>query len=229
MDEIAIKCKGIKKTFGEGENRIQALKGVDLEIYKGELTLLVGPSGSGKSTLLSIITNILTPDDGELFLLGQNIKEMSENERAHFCQKHLGIVFQALFLIPMLTVAENIILPITISGGDEEEGLKRAEDLLRQMNLENRSHVSPGVLSRGQQQRVAIARAMINDAKIIICDEPTSALDQQNGLQIMSLLHELAKHSSRAVLVVTHDHRIFPFADRIIKLSDGQITEDPNV
>lgn len=200
-----------------------ALKGINLDIYQGQLTLLVGPSGSGKTTLLSIITNILTPDEGQLYLLGQELNQLPETQKAEFCRRNLGIVFQALYLIPTLTVVENVTLPLLIAGEEEQKATKKAMGLLEVMKLDNRSSASPSVLSKGQQQRVAIARAMINDSKIMVCDEPTSALDQEAGLQIMGLLRDLVVNSGRAILVVTHDHRTFPFADRIINMGDGQI------
>ncbi len=223
-NHIAIKCKNIKKCYGIGEARVEALRGVDLEIAEGELTLLVGPSGSGKTTLLSIITTILTPDEGELFLLGREVSKMSEDEKAQFCLHNLGMVFQSLVLVPTLTVAENISLPLLVAGHSEQSANIKAINLLRQMNIANKALVSPDLLSKGQQQRVAIARAMINDSKIIVCDEPTSALDHVAGNDIMLLLKELALKNKKTVLVVTHDHRIFSFADRIIYMSDGQIT-----
>ena len=224
MNRVAIECRGIKKGYGENDNRIEALKGIDLEIKMHELTLLVGPSGSGKTTLLSIITNILTPDEGELLLLGQDVRKMPEEERANFCRKNLGIVFQSLFLIPTLSVIENVTLPLIVAGQTFEEASVKAFALLDKVHLSHRADSPPNLLSKGQQQRVAIMRAIINDATILICDEPTSSLDRQNGLEIMTLLHELALQASKAVLVVTHDHRIFPFADRIININDGQIT-----
>lgn len=223
MTELAIRCKDIKKHYGKGENLVEALKGINLDIFKGQLTLLVGPSGSGKTTLLSIITTILTPDYGEIFLLDQNIWQMNAIDRAKFCREHLGIVFQSLYLIPTLTVLENVTLPLIIAGLDGKAIEDKALDLLDKVHLANRAHVPPTNLSKGQQQRVAIARAMINDSQILVCDEPTSALDQTSGLEIMTLLREKVLDSSRAVLVVTHDQRTFPFADRIIKMNDGQI------
>lgn len=223
MTEIAIRCRGVKKHYGRGENLVEALKGIDLDIHKGELTLLVGPSGSGKTTLLSIITTILTPDRGEITLLDQNVWGLSEFDRAKFTRDHIGVVFQSLYLIPTLSVLENITLPLMITGKNGKKGKGKAMDLLEKMHLEHRAHSCPKDLSKGQQQRVAIARAMINDSQILVCDEPTSALDQASGLQIMTLLREKVLHSSRAVLVVTHDQRTFPFADRIIEMNDGQV------
>lgn len=224
-EEIAIRCEGIKKHYGTDENRIEALKGIDLDIFMGKLTMLVGPSGSGKTTLLSIITNILTPDSGKLFLLGQEIRKMSEQLRADFCRSNLGIVFQSLFLIPTLTVAENVSLPLLVAGLGEEEALEKSMEILERVHLAHRANVSPATLSKGQQQRVAIARAMVKEAKIIVCDEPTSALDQAAGLEIMGILHGLAAHAKKSILVVTHDHRIFSFADRIVEINDGQIVK----
>ncbi len=228
MSANAIRCRGIKKSYGDNDNRVEALKGIDLDIEKGKLTLLVGPSGSGKTTLLSIITTILTPDEGTLQLLDQDIQEMTEDKRARFCRENLGTVFQSLFLIPTLTVVENIMLPLIIAGVPQADAMGKAIELLSRMHLAHRADSSPSLLSKGQQQRIAIARAMVNDSKILVCDEPTSALDQASGLEIMSLLREKVLHSSRAVLVVTHDHRIFPFADEIININDGQIIPGKN-
>lgn len=219
----AIRCKGIKKSYGVDENKVEALKSTDLEIDKGGLTLLVGPSGSGKTTLISIIATILTPDAGELILLDQNVGEMTENEKAHFRGENIGIVFQSFFLLPTLTIAENVALPLIVQGMQEKEAIEKAIQLLEKVHLAHRSHVSPFFLSKGQQQRVAIARAMINDAAIMIFDEPTSSLDHVAGFEIMEFLHALAKNATKALLVVTHDPRIFPYADRIISMSDGEI------
>lgn len=226
MNKIAIKCKGIKKSYGTDENRVDALKSTDLEIYKNQLTLLVGPSGSGKTTLISIIATILTPDEGELLLLNQHVQQMTADEKAHFRRENIGIVFQSFFLIPSLTTAENVALPLIVGGMDEETAIKKAVELLDKVHLAHRAHMPPTSLSKGQQQRVAIARAMINDAAIIICDEPTSSLDHVSGFEIMEFLHALAQHTEKAVLVVTHDPRIFSYADRIIPMSDGELTPE---
>lgn len=226
MDEIAIKCRGLKKTYGKKENAVEALKGIDLEIYKGKLTLLVGPSGSGKTTLLSIFATILTPDAGDLYVLDQEMNLLSEKQRAGFRSKHLGIIFQSFFLIPTLTVAENISIPLMIDGLPHHVIKDKVLAMVERMNLKPYANTFPANLSKGQQQRVAIARAMINDSQIILCDEPTSSLDQATGFEVMSFLHELAKKSFKAVLVVTHDHRTFSFADQIININDGYITDE---
>jgi len=226
MQEPAIVGRGLKKTYGKNENEVFALKKTDIDIYKHELTLLVGPSGSGKTTLISIIATILTPDEGELILLGKNINQMSENEKSDFRCQHIGIVFQSLYLIPSLTVLENVTLPLIVGGFTEHEATLRAKELLEYVHLEHRAYFSPATLSKGQQQRIAIIRAMINNSSIIICDEPTSALDHVSGFEIMDFLQNLARHSEKVVLVVTHDSRIFSYADRIITMADGEIIEE---
>lgn len=228
-DRIAIKCRGITKSYGEKETRIEALKGIDLDVRSGQLTILEGPSGSGKSTLLSVIATILTPDSGELYLLGEEVLKMPHNKRAKFCRTHLGIVFQSLFLIPTLSVVENVSLPLLIAGYSKRKAFKRSMEILKMMKIDHRAYVSPTTLSRGQQQKVAIARAIINESQILVCDEPTSSLDQHAGHDTMEILKELAKEAFKAVLVVTHDHRIFSFADRIISINDGLIMSGTTV
>lgn len=223
MKEPAVQCKHLKKNYGKDATLIHALNDVSIEIYPGDLTLLVGPSGSGKTTLLSVITGILTPDEGEVFLLGRKMNGMPAEEKSRFYALNLGIVFQSLFLIPTLTVVENVSLPLLIAGHSQKEATSMAYNVLKEIKIEHRSEALPVDLSKGQQQRVAIARAIVNNAEIIVCDEPTSALDHETGMMIMSLLHEFAKKLSKAVLVVTHDHRIFSFADRIINIADGRI------
>lgn len=220
---IAIHCKGIKKTFISGKNEIKALKGIDLQIFAQKLTLLVGPSGSGKTTLLSIIETILTPDEGELFILGHHVNPMHELEKAHFRSQNIGIVFQALHLISTLTVLDNVILPLLIKGDNEAHAKKKGLSLLQQLHIKEKADCHPTELSRGQQQRVAVARALVNDPKILLLDEPTSALDQENGQALMMILKDLAKSENRTVFVITHDHRIFSFADHIININDGLI------
>lgn len=222
---MTIECKGISKYYGKEDNRFKALKEIDLQLFSGQLTLLVGPSGSGKTTLLSIMHTILTPDNGDLFILGHHINTMNEREKAQFRSQNMGIIFQALYLIPTLTVLENTILPLIILGHNEAEAKKKGIETLKKLHLAEKINFPPTQLSRGQQQRVAIARALINNPKIIMCDEPTSALDEKAGLEFMSILRDQALHNSQTILVVTHDHRIFPFSDRIIKINDGRVEE----
>jgi putative ABC transport system ATP-binding protein len=225
MNNIAIRCRSISKSYGEGENRIHVLQDINLEIYAGKLTLLVGPSGSGKTTLLSIIATILTPDTGQLWLLEQEIATLSNDQKALLRRNKLGIVFQSFFLIPTLTVLENVTLPLLVAGQRQTLAEAKAREILSWLKLDSRANSSPYLLSKGQQQRIAIARAMVNDSQIFICDEPTSALDHESGHQIMTLLHQLAEQWGKAVVVVTHDPRLFPFADRIVGITDGQLTE----
>lgn len=221
-----ISCRGIRKSYGEGENRLDALRGVNLDIEKGKLTLIVGPSGSGKSTLLSIITTLLQPDEGELYLLGEEIHEMTEAEKTVFCRNNVGIVFQSLFLIPTLTVLENVMLPLIIAGVSEKEAEAKGMQVLTWVKMAHRCESSPAMLSKGQQQRIAIARALVNDSELIVCDEPTSALDHVSGGEVMALLHKLVLEAGKTVIVVTHDNRTFSYADRIVRMEDGMIEKD---
>lgn len=220
---ISIKCKGIKKHFVNGKNKTEALRGINLEIFDQKLTLLVGPSGSGKTTLLSIMETILTPDEGDLFILGHHMNKMNELEKARFRNENIGVVFQALHLIPTLSVLENVVLPLIIKGEEGNKANRKGISLLEQLHIKEKMNSSPRQLSRGEQQRAAIARALINDPKIILCDEPTSALDQENGQAFMTILRDLASLGNRTVFVITHDYRILPFADQIININDGQI------
>lgn len=222
---IAIKCQGIKKHYNSGENIVWALKGIDIEIFDNQLTFLVGPSGSGKTTLMSIIETLLTPDEGELFIFGHHMNTMNEFEKAKFRNNNIGVVFQSLNLIPTLTVLENVTLPLLIRGEDEKKANKKGISLLKELHIGEKTNSAPTELSRGQQQRVAIARALITDPKILLCDEPTSALDQENGFAFMTLIKELASAQKKTVLVITHDNRIFHFADHIIHINDGTIGE----
>jgi putative ABC transport system ATP-binding protein len=226
MRGVAIKCEGLEKAYGSAEDKVQALQSTNLTIYKNQLTLIIGPSGSGKTTLVSIIATILTPDAGNLIILDENIEGKTELEKAAFRCKNIGIVFQSFFLIPTLTIAENVALPLIVSGEEESVAVEKAIILLDKVHLAHRANVSPKLLSKGQQQKVAIARAMVNEAPIMICDEPTSSLDHISGEEVMKFLHNQSQDPNKAVLVVTHDPRIFPYADRIISMSDGQIMSE---
>jgi len=223
MSVPAIACNAITKIYGTGDTQVQALRGVDLEVHPGELLMLVGPSGCGKTTLISIMAGILDPSSGTCHLMGQNLQELSENERVRFRGKHIGFVFQAFNLIPTLTVAENVAIPLLINGEKQEKALVRAAECLAEVGLESKVNALPGQLSGGQQQRVAIARALVHDPKLVVCDEPTSALDHITGNRVMGILRNLAMKGDRALVIVTHDARIFEFADRIAHVDDGCI------
>ena len=218
-----IVCKKLTKFYGEGNMRVNALKGIDLTINKGELRMLVGPSGSGKTTLLSIISGILSRSSGECLINGIDLQSLQDNARTHFRGKNMGFVFQMFNLIETLTCEENISLPLIILGHPKKEALEKSKQLLSDLDLSDKIGVLPTQLSGGQQQRVAIGRAMIHDPAIIACDEPTSALDVQTGHKIMELLREAANKKKITVVVITHDARILEFADKIDRIEDGRI------
>ncbi len=224
--ETAVKCSKIRKSFGEGNLRFEVLHGIDLEVKSGELLMLVGPSGSGKTTLISILAGILSHDDGECFLFGQNIDTLADAEKTKFRGENIGYVFQAFNLIPMLSNAENVAIPLLLNNMNRKEAIKHAEERLVQFGLEDKVETYPKQLSGGQQQRVAIARAVIHNPRLIVCDEPTSALDHENGMLVLNHLRDIVDKENRALIVVTHDSRIFDFADRIVHMEDGNIVEN---
>jgi putative ABC transport system ATP-binding protein len=216
-------AEGITKWFGEGDARVQALRGLDLEIGMGELAMLVGPSGCGKTTLISIIAGLLDASDGELEVMGARLKELSASEQVLFRRKNLGFVFQQFNLLPTLTAAENVAVPLFVAGVSRRPAIEQASELLNELGLGDRLAHLPADLSGGQQQRVAIARALIHNPRLIVCDEPTSALDAKTGHLVMELFSEVAVRPDRALIVVTHDSRIFEFADTIAQMEDGRV------
>ncbi len=218
-------CKNIHKSFGEGDAQVQALRGVDLEIRSGEIRLLMGPSGSGKTTLISIIAGILTQDSGECFIEETDLNQLTNDTKTRFRGKHIGFVFQAFNLIPTLTVEENVAIPLMLNQEPKDMAIAKACELLAELGIKDKIGSYPIQLSGGQQQRVAIARAMVHHPKLIVCDEPTSYLDAENGLKIMTLLHDLIKKIHSTLIVVTHDDRITHFANQIDHLEDGKIVK----
>jgi len=210
---IAVRCRGVVKSYGEGDIKVTALRGVDLEVRQGELLMIVGPSGCGKTTLISVIGAILGQDYGECAVLG----------RAHFRGASIGFVFQLFNLVPTLTAAENVAIPLLINGLSRQRSQARAREILNAVGLGTRIEALPMQLSGGEQQRVAIARALVHAPKLVICDEPTSNLDHQTGVSIMEVLRDTGKTRDRALIVVTHDPRIVQFADRIAHMDDGKI------
>lgn len=220
---LAVHCQGITKAYGSGDTKVQALRGVDLNVDAGELLMLVGPSGCGKTTLISVIAGILDQDGGQCLLFGQNIVGFAPKERVLYRGLNIGFVFQSFNLIPTLTAAENVAIPLLISGMAMPEAVDRANAGLAEVGLEGREQSLPTQLSGGQQQRVAIARALIHGPKLVVCDEPTSALDHETGFKVMETLKHLAVGQDRALVIVTHDARIFSFADRIAHMDDGKI------
>lgn len=226
MREIAVACEKIHKSFGEGKLRFEVLHGIDLEVKTGELLMLVGPSGSGKTTLISILAGILSHDKGRCALFGQDIDTLTDTEKTKFRGENIGFVFQSFNLIPMLTCEENVAIPLLLNHALKEEALNEAKKRLDQFGLSDKAHTFPTELSGGQQQRVAISRAVIHNPRLIVCDEPTSSLDQENGTLVLSHLREIVDKENRALIVVTHDSRIFEFADRIVHLEDGHIAPE---
>jgi len=223
--ENAVIAKGISKWFGEGETRVQALRGLDLEIGMGELSMLVGPSGCGKTTLVSVIAGLLEASEGELEVLGERPPGLAPNDQILFRRRNLGFVFQQFNLLPALTAAENAAVPLFIAGRERGKAVAQAEGLLAQLGMASRAHARPAELSGGQQQRVAIARALIHDPRLVVCDEPTSALDAEAGHAVMELLMRIAVREDRAVIIVTHDSRVLEFANTIARMEDGHITQ----
>jgi putative ABC transport system ATP-binding protein len=221
--ELAVVCRGVTKEFVQGDTRTLALRGVDLEVYAGEMTLLVGPSGCGKTTLISIIAGLLDPTEGEVDVLGTNLTRLPGRRKVGFRGEHIGFVFQQYNLLPALTAAENAAIPLVIAGRGRSEAVAKAAALLTQLGLGDKVKALPAHLSGGQQQRVAIARALVHEPRLLVCDEPTAALDAHSGQTVMELLRRVAVQPGRAVIVVTHDSRVFGFGDRIIHMSDGQV------
>jgi putative ABC transport system ATP-binding protein len=224
-NNIAVTCRGVTKSYGKDDAKVTALRGIDLEIQRGELLMLVGPSGCGKTTLISVIAGILNQDEGECVVYGQDLKAMPQRLRTRFRGSNIGFVFQAFNLLPTLTAVENASVPLLINGMKRSEALGRAREMLERVGLGKRSKSFPSHLSGGQQQRVAIARALVHDPKLIVCDEPTSALDHETGHKVMELLRDVAVQADRSLVIVTHDARIFEFADRIARMDDGHIQE----
>jgi putative ABC transport system ATP-binding protein len=221
--ERAVICQGVTKDFGEGEARVRALRGVDLEVHPGQMTLLVGPSGCGKTTLISIIAGLLDATAGEVTVLGQNLRQLRGRELVRFRGQYIGFVFQQYNLLPALTAAENAAVPLIIAGHKRRTAVAKASAILEAVGLADKINVLPAQLSGGQQQRVAIARALVHEPKLLVCDEPTAALDAQAGQVVMQLLRRVAVQPGRAVIVVTHDNRVFRFGDRIVYMNDGTI------
>lgn len=222
-DALAVRCRNVVKIYGAGGQKVTALGGIDLDIATGELMMLVGPSGCGKTTLISVIAGILDQDEGSCEVFGKDLAAMSDREKLKFRASHIGFVFQAFNLLPSLTVAENVSVPLLINGVRRAEAERRARHILEQVGLGDRTAFLPLQLSGGQQQRVAIARALIHDPGLIVCDEPTSALDHETGHTVMKLLKSTVLQKNRALVIVTHDTRIFDFADRTAEMDDGRI------
>ena len=221
--DLAIRLRAVEKTFGKGESAVRALRGVDFDVPAGEMTMLVGPSGCGKTTLISILAGLLSRDKGELEVFGQDLNALRRDRLSAWRRDNVGFIFQQFNLVPQLTVAENVSVPLVLKGESVGAAVKKANELLATLGLEGRGKSAPLKLSGGQQQRVAIARALIHEPRLLVCDEPTSALDAELGRRVMSLIRDRSHQHDRAVIVVTHDDRIFHLADRIAQMDDGLI------
>ena len=219
----AVRCANLTKEFGRGETRVTAVDQVNLEIQSGEMTLLVGPSGCGKTTLISIIAGLLNPTAGEVSIFGQRLDQLRSSQLVRFRAKNIGFVFQQYNLLPTLTAAENAAVPLLIAGEYRVRAVEIARQTLDSVGLAARANSYPSQLSGGQQQRVAIARALIHHPRILVCDEPTAALDAQSGRNVMELLSRVAVDSQRAVIIVTHDPRVYQFGQRVVSMTDGRI------
>jgi putative ABC transport system ATP-binding protein len=230
MNDLAVRCRQVTKVFGQGDAKVTALDRVDLDVLAGELTLLVGPSGCGKTTLISIIAGLLDPSVGDVTLFGTNQTKLRGGAKTAFRRANIGFVFQQYNLLPALSAAENAAVPLLIAGKPRHQAVAKAKALLGTLGMGTRADSLPAQLSGGQQQRVAIARALIHEPRLLVCDEPTAALDAHSGKVTMELLREVAVQPGRAVIVVTHDNRIFGFGDRLATMSDGKIVgvEVPN-
>jgi len=220
---MAVRCRNITKSFPAGDGVVEVLHGIDLDFPAGELTMLVGPSGCGKTTLISIIAGILGPTNGTVEACGTMITKLRDSRKVAFRRGNIGFVFQQYNLLPALTAAENAAIPLVAAGMPMATAARRAAEILDRIGMGKHIAKLPSQLSGGQQQRVAIARAVVHAPKLIVCDEPTAALDAETGQAVMTILREAALALDRAVIVVTHDNRIYRYADRIATMEDGRI------
>jgi putative ABC transport system ATP-binding protein len=226
MTNIMVEATDIVKTLGEGAGRVNALRGINMSLPGGQLTLLMGPSGSGKTTLLSVLGCMLSPTSGTVRIRGRSTTGLDSEALARLRRENVGFVFQSYHLFPTLTAAENVRLALDVRG-DRSPGVHaRAEAALATVGLADKANAFPRHLSGGQQQRVAIARAIVGDPAVVLADEPTAALDSENGAVVMTLLAKMAENPSCALFVVTHDPRIIPFCDRILHIEDGCVVAD---
>jgi putative ABC transport system ATP-binding protein len=224
---ISLTGRGLSRSFGSGETKAYALKDVSVGLRQGELNLLMGPSGSGKSTLLAVLSGLLRPDAGAVGAMGRDVWTMSDDEMERFRLRHCSYIFQGYNLFPALTAREQLEIVLKWGeGASSRDARKRADHVLGQLGIANKAHLRPAELSGGEKQRVAIGRALVKNPTFVFADEPTAALDWDNGQQAIKLLTENARERDAMVLVVTHDHRLVPFADRVFELADGEMRDE---
>lgn len=221
--QILVKVQNISKDFVSGGQKTRVLHDIDLNIYAGELTMIVGPSGCGKTTLLSIMTGILTPSQGEVTVRECIITKLKGAKKVGHRRRNMGFIFQQYNLLPALSATENAAIPLISNGVNIDEATQKASKVLKSIDMSEHMDKLPSQLSGGQQQRVAIARALVHEPILVVCDEPTAALDAATGQKVMEILRAKARQEGRAVIVVTHDNRIYKFADRIIEIEDGRV------
>ena len=219
----AVACRGVTKTFGSGDAKVLVLRGIDLDVGFGEMTLLVGPSGCGKTTLISIVAGLLDASSGDVDVLGERVSAMSSRRKTAFRRDHVGFVFQQYNLLPALTAAENAAVPLIVNGWPRKKAVERANEVLAEVGMGDKLKSFTNQLSGGQQQRVAIARALVREPRLLVCDEPTAALDAKSGQVVMDLIKTIACKPDRGVIVVTHDSRVYKFGDTIVSMADGAI------
>jgi putative ABC transport system ATP-binding protein len=222
----SIIARGINKTFTTGTVPIHVLKGLSIEIYPGEMTLIIGPSGCGKSTLLALLSGLNRPDSGNITVLGKNFSGLNDDAMDEFRLNNAGFIFQGFNLFPALTALEQVILPLQYLDVGEHEAETRAKEALTHVGLKERMHLRPTELSGGEKQRVAIARVLAKKPKLLFADEPTSALDKVNGQNVVDILHRTAREYGTTVLCVSHDQRLIAHADRVLAMEDGMIQSD---
>jgi putative ABC transport system ATP-binding protein len=225
LNDTTVTVRGVTKTYAQGEAAMRALDGVDLDVSRGELMLLMGPSGSGKTTLLSIVGCILRPTSGSVAIMGRDVSSLPERELPRVRLDQIGFVFQGFNLFPTLTAQANVALALDLKGVPRRDAASQAAALLERVGLGAKLDAYPSDLSGGQKQRVAIARAIAGDPPIVLADEPTAALDTHSGHLVMDLLRSLTRERGRSVVIVSHDSRMLGYADRIVHLEDGRIAE----
>jgi putative ABC transport system ATP-binding protein len=230
MPELAIDARDVHKTFGHRGAEVHALRGVSLQVEANQLIMLVGPSGCGKTTLVSILSGVLSATKGQTRIFGVDWDQLTDDERTAKRGELVGFVFQDFNLIPTLTAAENVAVPLLVNGVDRHEALSRADRVLKDVGLGEREQAMPSELSGGMQQRVAIARSLVSRPRLLVCDEPTANLDGKTGQHIMELIRDTSRGTDegRCVVVVSHDHRVFHFADRIEEMEDGLLKPEPS-
>ena len=223
MSASALQVRDVRKTFEEGSQRVEVLRGVSLDVGPGEVVALEGPSGSGKTTLLSIIGCILTPTSGEVTIAGERVRARHEAQLREIRRRGIGFVFQQYNLFPALSALENVEYSLNVKGWPGRQAHREAERVLRQVGMGERLHFLPRDLSGGQKQRVAIARALAGSPKVLLADEPTANLDSDTGARVLELFRDVARREEKALVIVTHDPKVRAVADRVLAMHDGRI------